>query len=135
MRGRSPSGAHHESTLQPPSSRDRRRFRRLDVPICYRGARLLGPRQTARDVSLGGLKIATDDALKVGKRIEIELFLADELRVTCTVRVAWIREAGPGGIARYDAGLEFVGLDEPHAHLLERYLEAHGIAESEPPAQ
>jgi len=101
---------------------DRRRYRRIDVPIYYRGARLFGPRRTASDISMGGIRIQTDDALKVGKRIEIELFFPDDVSVTCDVRVAWVRETPPPASARYEAGLEFVGLNESDAGLLEHYL-------------
>ena len=87
----------------------------------YRPARLLGPRHLARDISRGGIRAFTDDALQVGTRLEIELFLPDERSLTVNVRVAWIREAD-GVEARYDTGLEFLEMDAHQAWRLERYL-------------
>lgn len=101
---------------------DRRRYRRIDVPIYYRGARLFGSKRTASDLSMGGIRISTDDLLTVGKRIEIELFLAEDVSVTCDVRVAWIRPTPDDPLAKYEAGLEFVGLTPEDAGLLERFL-------------
>ncbi len=98
---------------------DRRRFPRLSVPVYYRPARLFGPRAPARDLSLGGVRILTDDSLAVGKRLEIELFLPDGGSLTVNVRVAWVRPLNDES-AQYEAGLEFLGIDPAQAKLLER---------------
>jgi c-di-GMP-binding flagellar brake protein YcgR len=99
---------------------ERRRFQRVKVPIYYRSARLFGPRQTAHDLSLGGIRIYTDDALTVGRRLEIELFLPDGGSLTVDVRVAWVRKLEQDEFAQYEAGLEFLGVDPAQAKLLER---------------
>ena len=101
---------------------ERRRFPRLDVPLCYRPARLFGPRKVARDVSRGGIKVYTDDAFEVGTRLEIELFLRDGDSLTLDVRVAWVRELATVADARYEAGLEFLAMDEQRVALLERCI-------------
>jgi len=98
---------------------DRRRFPRLKVPVYYRAARLLGPRSPARDLSLGGVRILTDEVLNVGKRLEIELFLPDGGSLTVDVRVAWIRPLNDD-FAQFEAGLEFMAMDAGQARLLER---------------
>lgn len=103
---------------------DRRRFPRLNVPVYYRPARLFGPRRPAQDVSRGGIKVSTDDALLVGTRLEIELFLPDGDSLTIDVRVAWIRELHGQG-ARYEAGLEFLAMDEDRVERLERCIHDH----------
>jgi len=100
---------------------ERRRFPRLDVPVCYRPARLFGPRKVARDVSRGGIKVFTDDPFDVGTRLEIELFLPEGESLTIDVRVAWVREIVDGE-ARYEAGLEFLAMDEQRVALLERCI-------------
>jgi Tfp pilus assembly protein PilZ len=102
---------------------DRRRFRRLNLPLFYRPARLLGPRQPARDVSRGGIRVYTDDALSIGTRLEIELFLPDGSSLSVDVRVAWVQElSGKEKEAGYEAGLEFLAMHEVHRALLERCL-------------
>jgi c-di-GMP-binding flagellar brake protein YcgR len=99
---------------------ERRRFPRLKVPVYYRSARLFGPRKPAHDVSLGGIRIFTDDALTVGKRLEIELFLPDGGSLTIDVRVAWVRSLTHDDFAQYEAGLEFLAMDPEQEKLLER---------------
>jgi len=108
------------------SAEDRRRFPRLDVPVFYRPARLFGPRQIARDVSRGGIKVYTDDPFVVGTRLEIELFLRDGESLTIDVRVAWVRELS-GQDAHYEAGLEFLAMDEPRIVLLERCIAEYKV--------
>ena len=102
---------------------DRRRFPRLNVPVLYRPARLLGPRKPAQDVSRGGIRVYTDEPLELGTRLEIELFLP-ELSLTVDVRVAWLREL-VGQDARYEAGLEFLALDEARMIALEHWIVQH----------
>lgn len=99
---------------------ERRRFPRLKVPVYYRPARLFGPRRAAHDLSLGGIRILTDDALTVGKRLEIELFLPDGDSLTIDVRVAWVRPLPEDEFAQYEAGLEFLAMDPDRARMLER---------------
>ncbi len=86
----------------------------------YRSARLFGPRKKAHDVSLGGIRIYTDDELIVGKRLEIELFLPDGGSLTCDVRVAWVKHLDNDDFAAFEAGLEFLSMDEEQAALLSR---------------
>jgi PilZ domain len=105
---------------------DRRRFPRLDLPLFYRPARLLGPRRPARDVSRGGIRVNTDDPLAIGTRLEIELLLPEGDSLAVDVRVAWIQElSGEAREARYEAGLEFLQMHEVHRALLERCLAEH----------
>lgn len=103
-------------------SKERRRYSRVNVPIYYRSARMFGPRKPAGDISLGGIRISTDDELKLGKRLEIELFLPDGGTLSCDVRVAWVRPH-PEGFAAYEAGLEFLALDEEQAARVARCLD------------
>jgi Tfp pilus assembly protein PilZ len=103
---------------------DRRRFPRLNVPVFYRPARLLGPRQVAQDVSRGGIRVYTDDTLAIGTRLEIELFLPEGDSLTVDVRVAWVRELS-GQDARFEAGLEFLTMDEARTEALGRCIKEH----------
>ena len=102
---------------------DRRRFPRLNVPMLYRPLRLLGPRKPAQDVSRGGIRVYTDDPLELGARLEIELFLPEQ-SLTVDVRVAWLRELVDQD-ARYEAGLEFLALDEARRIALEQWIVQH----------
>jgi len=96
----------------------------------YRAARLFGPRKPAHDVSRGGIRIFTDDALAIGKRLEIELFLPDGGSLTCDVRVAWVRKLESDDFAAFEAGLEFLSMDAEQEALLSRCVRE---IKSEPP--
>jgi c-di-GMP-binding flagellar brake protein YcgR len=99
---------------------ERRRFPRVKVPIYYRSARLLGPRKPAHDMSVGGIRIYTDDELSVGRRLEIELFLPDGGSLNIDVRVAWVKALDRNDFSQYEAGLEFLAITPEQAQLLQR---------------
>jgi Tfp pilus assembly protein PilZ len=103
---------------------DRRRFPRLNVPVYYRPARLLSPRKPAQDVSRGGIRVYTDDPLELGTRLEIELFLPEGESLTIDVRVAWVRELSQQD-TRFEAGLEFLAMDEGRLVALEQCIAQH----------
>ena len=71
------------------------------------------------DVSLGGVRIYSDEPLKVGELLKLEFFTADAPPVTYTAEVVWIEDikgtgAGDPAPARFDVGLKFLHL-EPSA--------------------
>ena len=63
------------------------------------------------DVSLGGVRIFSDEALRVGELLKMEFFLPDVPPVTYTAEVVWVEALGPGSPARYDVGLKFIQLE------------------------
>jgi hypothetical protein len=103
---------------------DRRRFPRLNLPMVFRRAGLLGPRQRARDISRGGMRVQTDEDLAVGTRLTIEIFLPSDESIRVDVRVAWTRELVDED-ARFEAGLEFLGADPLRLAQLEECLERY----------
>jgi hypothetical protein len=109
-------------------SPDRRRFPRVNLAVLYRPAGLLGPRRLARDFSRGGIRVFTDDPLAVGTRLEIELFLPEGDSLSVDVRVAWLNELQEQE-SRYEAGLEFLVMDEVRRGLLERCLADHEVGD------
>ena len=66
------------------------------------------------DVSLGGVRIFTDDPLKVSELLKLEIFLEGAAPVTYTAQVVWIVPLGNSAPARFDVGLKFLDL-EPEA--------------------
>jgi hypothetical protein len=102
---------------------ERRRFRRVMAPIFYRAPRIFSPRHKITNISLGGVRIYSDEPLKVGKRLEIEFFLPENISVTAMARVVWIEELPAGASARYDVGLEFIDLPPHTVKELESVLE------------
>lgn len=92
------------------SGKERRQFPRVLAPIYYRSPRILTPKKRVSNVSLGGIRIYSDERLKVGKRIEIEIFLPNGFSVVAITRVVWINELPQDSEAQYDVGLEFIHL-------------------------
>lgn len=97
-----------------PAIKDRRRFPRVMAPIFYRTPRFLSAKRRVSNISAGGVRIYSDERLKVGKRLEIEFFLPNGLSITAIARVVWIDELPPNSDSLYDVGLEFINLP-PHA--------------------
>jgi hypothetical protein len=74
------------------------------------------------DVSLGGVRIYSDDELRIGELLKMEFFLADVPPVTYTGEVVWIERLPDGAPARFDVGLKFIQLEPGAAELLLKVL-------------
>jgi Tfp pilus assembly protein PilZ len=96
---------------------NRRGYKRVKAPILCRPARL-SLKVAPVDVGLGGLRVYTDEAFKVGERLEIELFLPDESTLVCVAKVAWVKELEATAAAKFDLGLQFLEVpDDARARL------------------
>jgi hypothetical protein len=83
------------------------------------------------DVSLGGVRIYSDDPLKIGELLKMEFFTLGAMPVTYTAEVVWIEPMPAGSAARFDVGLKFLQL-EPDA--LKMLVGALGPLEDDPTA-
>ena len=92
---------------------DRREFRRVQAPVFCRpvGWRLFDGDRQPIDISLGGLRIYSDEAPARGTKLELELFLPDRSSVTCRVEVVWTVRLPTGAPSNYDVGLKFIEID------------------------
>ena len=78
----------------------------------------------ANDISRGGLSLTTDNNLKVGDRIPIEMMLPDnKTKVSCTGEVVWKREIMKDGIISQGVGLRFLELEEKKKRAIEKLSE------------
>jgi c-di-GMP-binding flagellar brake protein YcgR len=108
---------------------DRRKYPRLRAPVFYRpaGLKLLRAlrrgKERAVDISLGGVRIFSDDVLEPGDRLELDLFLPDDTTLSTKGQVVWIHELPPGAPARYDVGVRFDAMDEAEQARLAEVLE------------
>ena len=102
---------------------DKRRFPRVKAPVLYRPIKILGPRRRISDISLAGVRIYSDEPLKEGDQLEIELFLPNGQTVIATARVVWIRRLPSDEDARFDVGLEFTSLPDNATQELKYVLE------------
>jgi c-di-GMP-binding flagellar brake protein YcgR len=97
---------------------DRRKYPRVNAPVFCRpiGKPLFGRRKAA-DVSLGGMRLFSDEAPDVGDRLKLELFVSGEEALSCSVEVVWVERLPDGSPAKFDVGVRFVELS---AELRER---------------
>ena len=74
------------------------------------------------DVSLGGVRIFSDEELRIGDLLKMEFFLPDTEPVTYTGEVVWIDRLADGAAARFDVGLKFIQLGPDALKLLVKVL-------------
>jgi c-di-GMP-binding flagellar brake protein YcgR len=103
---------------------ERRKFRRVHAPIYCRPAGLLAPlRYETKDISLGGIRVLSDERHDVGKHIDLELLLPNKAFVSLIAQVVWIL---PNEQAQWEIGLRFVDVNAKDLELLELILENEG---------
>ena len=64
------------------------------------------------NVSMGGARVFSDERMKLGSKLNLELMPEPDLSVQVLARVAWIDELQEGAPARFDVGLEFLDVPE-----------------------
>jgi c-di-GMP-binding flagellar brake protein YcgR len=108
--------------MQSPANR--RRYPRIAAAVFYRpaGPTLLHHQRATIDVSLGGMRVYTDDEMAVGTRLDIELILDDQKTARCWARIAWIEKLPPDAGAAFDLGLEFIDMTDEDRKLLDGVL-------------
>jgi hypothetical protein len=91
---------------------ERRRYRRIQAQVYCRpaGVKLLARHREPVDLSLGGVRVYSDDKYKVAELVKMEFFVGDTAGVTYTAQVIWIDSVPGGDPAKYDVGLKFVDL-------------------------
>ena len=91
---------------------DRRLYPRLNVPMLWRSPGVAANLSRTVNMSLGGARVFSDERLRIGTRLNIELLAGPENVIKVLARVVWIDELDAGSPARFDVGLEF--LDVPN---------------------
>ncbi len=91
---------------------NRREFKRIHAPIFCRPVglsfKLRQPKVQPQDISLGGMRIYSDEAMAKGTKLEVELFLQDGTSITCKVEVVWVEALPADAPAKHDVGLKFI---------------------------
>ena len=64
------------------------------------------------NMSIGGARVYSDDRLKLGTKLQLELLAGPDSTVQVLARVVWIDDLEAGAPARYDVGLEFLDVPE-----------------------
>ena len=104
---------------------NRRKYPRFKAPICYRSAPFFSSRRPLVNIGLGGIRIYSNDKLKVGRRLEIELLLPNDDILTFTAKVVWQQALSEGETANYDVGLQFLNVPDDKLHHLKQVLEQY----------
>lgn len=90
------------------------------MPVFCRAAGIITRRHPI-DMSLGGVRIFSDQRFAKGERLTLEMMTEDAL-TPFTAEVVWIEELPPGSPATYDVGLRFHDVDPTQAAILEKIL-------------
>ena len=102
---------------------ERRQFRRLRVPVFCRAAGMeVMTRRHPIDLSLGGVRIYSDQRFAKGELLTLELMAPEMMTTTFTAEVVWIDELPAGSPALFDVGLRFRSVDPTQIQALERML-------------
>ncbi len=107
---------------------ERRRFKRLNAPVYCRplgrpiGGATENEKLKAQDISLGGVRVYTDDKHKPGDRLELELWLPDGESITLDTAVVWVDALEKSEPARFEVGLKFVDVAQNDLARLEAVL-------------
>lgn len=92
---------------------DRRRYPRIAADVICRpaGLEVLHHRRNTKDVSLGGMRVFSDEEFAVGGRLDLDVMLPDGEAVRCWAEVVWTVALSDGAPARWDVGLKFTDMD------------------------
>ncbi len=104
---------------------NRRQYPRYKAPICYCPAPFFSARKPMTDIGPGGMRIYSDDKFKIGKRLEIGIFLPDDSILTITAKVVWQDPLPDAAAAKYDVGLQFLDMPKDGLQRLQEMLKEH----------
>jgi Tfp pilus assembly protein PilZ len=96
---------------------------RVKAPVCYRPAKRRLARRQVIDLGLGGMRVYSDEAFRIGTRFEVDLFLPDDSSITCLTEVVWIHPIDGGRPANFDVGLRFLDIPPGDRERLGQVLE------------
>jgi hypothetical protein len=101
---------------------ERRLFPRVMAPVFYRPVPTRASKQRVSNLSLGGVRIYSDERFYVGQKLELEFFFPNGSIIKATAGVVWTKELPPGSEAIFDVGMEFTELSEEARKELEGVL-------------
>ena len=107
---------------------DRRRYPRIHASVLYRpaGLSLMHHRRNTQDISLGGMRIFSDEGLRIGSRLDLEIQVADGSSVRCWAEVVWLTSLMDGSPATFDVGLKFADMAPQDVQRLATVLSSAG---------
>ena len=99
-------------------------YRRVHAPIYHRPTSWFshGLRRIGRVESLGGVRSYSDERVKPGRLLEMDVFLPDGGEITAVVEVEWCDPLPAGSPAVFDVGMRVVQIEPAARSLLEGVL-------------
>ncbi|MCL2626666.1 MAG: PilZ domain-containing protein [Cystobacterineae bacterium] len=95
---------------------------RVRAPVFCRPAGLLASlRYETKDISVGGIRVLSDEKHKIGQHIDLELLLPNQEFLSLTAKVVWIAADKQ---AKWELGLSFVDASPEDLELLGPILES-----------
>ena len=96
--------------LRPVS--DRRRYPRVKAEVLCRpaGSTMFHHERNTQDISLGGMRVFSDEDFSVGDRLDLDVLLPDGTSVRCWAEVVWRVDLDADSVAKFDIGLRFTDL-------------------------
>jgi len=104
---------------------DKRQFRRVTAPVYFTYTPLLSRPSTPVDISPGGLRMCSDEKIKVGKRIDLTMTLSDGRMIECQGQVVWVKALPPGSRAKLVGGVGFLQMTKENERIMTEYLEEY----------
>jgi Tfp pilus assembly protein PilZ len=93
------------------------------TPVFYRILKHSTPQRQVGNLSIGGVRIYSDEPLDTGQTVELEFVFPNGSDVKVAARVVWIKKQPPRCAGVYDVGLEFTELSEAALKQLDAVLE------------
>ena len=107
---------------------ERRKYPRLQRPVFYRVPSRLDRWEEIQDVSLGGCRIYSDQRLKKGRELIVDILMPDKSTMRARAEVVWIARAQKNVAARWEIGLQFISFRTGKVEILKKFLEASAEA-------
>jgi c-di-GMP-binding flagellar brake protein YcgR len=82
--------------------------------------------RNAQDISLGGMRVFSDENYSVGSRLDLDVLLPEGGTVRCWAEVVWTIELDDASSAKFDLGLKFIDLAPADIQRLAAVLQRPG---------
>ena len=91
---------------------DRRRYPRVQADVICRlaGADLLHHHRNSHNISLGGMRVFSDEEFAKGRKLDLDVLLPDGSALRCWAVVVWSTRLPDGSPAKFDIGLRFTDM-------------------------
>jgi PilZ domain len=132
-----PVAGPETQSAQGREQRNRRKHRRVVAPVFCRpaGVEFFARHIEPMDISLGGMRIRSDEPHRLGVLLLLDVFFLRLAPVTFTAAVMWTEALHAGDKGRFDVGLAFIDPNAAGMRLLLRVMASEGESHDDPPSE